>query len=152
MGPKSGNLSDAGNFRASGVWLPPFKPPGQATVAVEQEPVSTAAVSWQVSRSLPKYSAEDGHSPITATLTAAQILERQPQLHPYRAKVSAAHLGDWQEGLPGYSAKNRFSTCSWIQNRFPQPEIGNRVRAGRPVFHHPRFLVFWFATKAHFPC
>lgn len=79
-------------------------------------------------------------------------LRRQPQLHPHRAKVSAAHLGDWQEGLPGHSAKDGFSTCSWIQNRFPQPEIGNRVRAGRPVFHHPWFLAFWFATKARFPC
>lgn len=107
-----------------------------------------SCLSWQVSRSLPKCSAEASHSPITATLTAAQILGR----HPHRARVSAAHLGDWQEGLSGCSAKDRFSTCSWIQNRFPQPEIRNRVRAGKPVFHHPWFPDFRFATKARFSC
>lgn len=117
-----------------------------------RERTRTAAVSWQVSRSLPKCSVEAGHSPITATLTAAQILGRQPQLHPHRAKVSTTHLGDWQEGRPGCPAKDGFSTCSWIQNRFPQPEIRNRVRAGRPVFHHLGFLAFRFATKARFPC
>ena len=107
-------------------------------------------MSWQVSRSLPKFGAEASHSAITATLTATQIWGRQIQLHPHRAKVSAAQLGDWQEGLSGCSAKDGFSTCSWIQNRFPQPEIRNRVRAGKPVFHHPGFLAFRFATKARF--
>ena len=114
---------------------PSLRPPGPVIRAIDKE--QDSCWSWQVSRSLPKLGAEATHRGITATLTAAQILGRQFQLHPHRAKVSAAHLGDWQEGLSGCSAKDGFSTCSWIQNRFPQPEIGNRVRAGKPVFHHP---------------
>lgn len=145
------NLPDPEDGITRGVQLPPIKPPGQGNSG-RRERTRTAAVSWQVSRSLPKCSAEASHSPITATLTAAQILGRQPQLQPHRAKVSATHLGDWQEDLPCCSAKDGFSTCSWIQNRFPQPEIRNRVSAGRPVFHHPGFLAFWFATKARFSC